>query len=129
MQLTHNLKTILTAVAAGATNTKEIAEATGLSPQSVGSSLGAAKKNDLIVVDGEKLTMTDIAKRAIGLVEGADGRKARTSGKAVKARSIFAEMTEAGSPRKDVIARFQAELGMSKATAATYYQNAKNVLK
>ena len=38
------------------------------------------------------------------------------------ARVIFGEMY-GKSPRKDVIARFKAEAGLSEAGAATYYQN------
>lgn len=40
-----------------------------------------------------------------------------------KAVEIFTRLN--GSPRKDVISAIQSELGMSKAGASTYYQNAK----
>lgn len=47
--------------------------------------------------------------------------------KADVARAIFAEMT--GAARKDVIARFISEAGLTKAGAATYYQNLKKAAK
>lgn len=43
--------------------------------------------------------------------------------KADIARGIFAEMQ--GATRKDVIARFMSEARLTKAGAATYYQNFK----
>ena len=43
--------------------------------------------------------------------------------KSSKALAIYKEME--GAARKDVIARYISELGMSKAGASTYYQNAK----
>lgn len=43
--------------------------------------------------------------------------------KADNARAIFESM--AGSARKDVIAAFRSQVGLSDAAAATYYQNIK----
>ena len=43
--------------------------------------------------------------------------------KADKARVIYGRM--AGAARKDVVAAFQAELGLSAAGSATYFQNIK----
>lgn len=43
--------------------------------------------------------------------------------KADNARSIFESM--AGAARKDVIAAFRTQVGLSDAAAATYYQNIK----
>lgn len=43
--------------------------------------------------------------------------------KADNARSIFESM--AGAQRKDVIAAFRTQVGLSEAAAATYYQNIK----
>jgi hypothetical protein len=46
--------------------------------------------------------------------------------KAAKALAIFNDMP--GKTRKEVMARFQTELGMSDAGAATYYQNIRKKL-
>jgi hypothetical protein len=43
--------------------------------------------------------------------------------KADKARAIYARLT--GSARKDVVAAFQTEIGLSAAASATYFQNIK----
>lgn len=48
----------------------------------------------------------------------------KSPSKADVARGIFVEMK--GSPRKDVIARFISEAKLTKAGAATYYQNFKS---
>ena len=47
--------------------------------------------------------------------------------KADNARSIYESM--AGSPRKDVIAAFKAQIGLSDAAAATYFQNIRSKAK
>lgn len=40
--------------------------------------------------------------------------------------AIFTEMTAAGKVRKEIIAKMQADLGLSDACANTYYQNCKS---
>lgn len=45
--------------------------------------------------------------------------------KADKARAIFTKMTGQGKERKDIVAAFESEVGLSHAAAATYYQNIK----
>jgi hypothetical protein len=46
---------------------------------------------------------------------------AQSASKAEKARAIFGEMQN--SPRKDVVARFVTDAGLTEKGAATYYQN------
>ncbi len=43
-----------------------------------------------------------------------------------KASVIFAAGRESGKARKDIIAQFESELGMSAACSNTYYQNFKS---
>jgi hypothetical protein len=49
--------------------------------------------------------------------------KEKKETKADQARVIFTRL--AGSARKDVVAAFQSEIGLSAAAAATYFQNIK----
>lgn len=46
-----------------------------------------------------------------------------------RALAIFAEVTAAGGARKETIARFTTELGLSAPGASTYYQNCKKLWK
>jgi hypothetical protein len=49
--------------------------------------------------------------------------------KTTKALAIYNEGVAAKSPRKAVITRYMNELGLSKAGASTYYQNAVKATK
>ena len=119
--ISNNTKEIVLAIAGGAVTTKEIAEHTGISAGSVTSTLTRVK-GTFINRTENGFELTEAARKAVGLVQGSDGRKARTAGKALEARAIYAGARASGAvTRKEVITRYVNELGLSPKAAATYY--------
>lgn len=67
------------------------------------------------------------AKKAAVKVEKVEAEAPKKVNKMATAIIVFERMQKAGSARKDIIAAFQSEVGLTKAGAATYYQNIKKM--
>lgn len=136
-QLSTKAVSILSAIAAGATTAKEVAEKMGVSTQTVTGSM-AGLKGTYVEVNEGKLALTADGKKAAGVEEKAapkakaekpaDNAGKRAEGKAARSRVLYAELIAQGKKRGEIINEFVAKLGLSKAAASTYIQNAKKAI-
>jgi predicted methyltransferase len=118
--LSANAKMIVTALATSANSPAKLAEQLGVKIQVVTGSMAGLKKSGIVTFSEGVMALT------------AEGKKLATPAKVnktTKALAIYNEGVAAKSPRKTIITRYMNELGLSKAGASTYYQNAVKATK
>lgn len=131
--LSTNSRNIMLALVAGAMASKDVAASLNVATPVVTGSLAGLKKNGFVEVTADgKLTLTVAG---MTLVRPAPVEAAPVAGvtvvattlskkgdKKVAAAAIVARLG-ATATRKDIVAAFKAELGMSDAQASTYHYN------
>lgn len=120
--LSTTSKNIMTALLTGALLSKEVADSLGVKTTVVTGSLAGLKKNGFVEVTDSKLSLTEAGRKLVApVVEVVSTTLSHKGDKKVAAARIIGTMP--GASRKDIIARFVADLGMSGAQASTYHYN------
>ena len=105
---------ILTAIVAGATESKVIAEKTNLKPIQVGGALAGLKKNAYVVSNAAG----ELKPTALGRTTISGPKAPRDGSKMQKALAVVQKLS--GKDRSEVIEHLIKDVKLSKAGAATY---------
>ena len=105
---------ILTAIVAGATDAKVIAEQTNLKPGQVGGALAGLKKNAYVVSNAAG----ELKATALGRTTISGPKAPREGSKMEKALAVVKKLS--GKDRSEVIAHLMSDVKLTKAGAATY---------
>lgn len=120
--LSANAKLIVTALGTSTNSPAKVAEQLGVKIQVVTGSLAGLKKSGIVTFNEGVMALTAEGQKLAGV-------KPAKVNKTSQALSIYKEGAATKSPRKVVITRYMNELGLSKAGASTYYQNAVTATK
>lgn len=111
---------IIALITNNAMTTKEVAAQLGVTLQKVTGQMAVLKKDENFKFEDGKMIYV------VPVVEEPKKRAPKENAKSTKARDVFIRMNKGeGVARKDILAAFQIECGLTKNGASTYLQNLK----